>query len=889
MWNGPRLHDFLAANLNGPSLSTTKRDQRLATQFLPGIHGYIFDAIGELYQKEKEKHGIQSQIPFILVEDETAIKKRIRWNPKDDTLVGFDGYKMENHERGTSSLIKVGAGKIGYDMIVKEFENHVIGGYARVFVANPLHEALPCLVLGKGHWCTPYVPFERKTVFCMTKAQAHEVYDLPISRTDDQLLIEADFTNKDWLKCFKEVPKRGSKVKCRDVKPELWNRFYVLFTSVYQEPPRNYGMEVTKGFAKGFLYEQLKGQVDWALFLESIVTDMDPGKLHAKKQRWVAFHSSFAPNSLRRMTRTPDHLEVAQETTFVDTVDDVQKKNLFSAPSLTELDSVYNMVVSKHSFALSKYNEAFKKLELLQADVHQNEEVEHFTKVEFASGNKCEKQNSKVLVHDEKEDVLDKDDEVEIVGGYNCEEQDPKVEVHVEKKVVLEKYIPENGDQAENFPSSMKDSEVSARDTNPSILQTIQMMQRERKRKMTVVISATRKLTKDEEGQTKTSKDQLEKETGENSNMESGRKDAATSNVDNLDHIISTIAKSTLKDPPNIDTSFRVEGQVPCANNIKGQEDKNTKFVVISTAEDTEIIMKRFEPPEENDDASVDAGGDASCAGGAVGAGDDTEIITDKYEPPWEDGDASVDVGGAVGASEDTDIIIEKFESPQEDGDASVDIGGEGSCADGAIGASDDMEMIIENSKPPQGDDDASVDAGGDGSCATGGVAGYVSNDDGTLSRPWEDPGNILFESKPALILDINGVLLTLVDKKYCSHMPAYWNDLEIVDRAGVFAGYKRDAPAFLDWCLVHFDVFVWTCCMKNKAKKILRACFPDQFRRFKEVLAQHDCVRDARFKITGGKPVFYKKLSDFWETRGQYTATSTILVDDTQSSCGIL
>lgn len=78
MWGGPRLHDFLAANLNGPSLSTTKRGQRLATQFLPGIHGYIFDAIAEIYQNEKEKHGIKSQIPFILVEDETAIKKRIR-------------------------------------------------------------------------------------------------------------------------------------------------------------------------------------------------------------------------------------------------------------------------------------------------------------------------------------------------------------------------------------------------------------------------------------------------------------------------------------------------------------------------------------------------------------------------------------------------------------------------------------------------------------------------------------------------------------------------------------------------------------------------------------------------------------------------------------------
>ncbi|MCO5596281.1 hypothetical protein L7F22_050342 [Adiantum nelumboides] len=90
---------------------------------------------------------------------------------------------------------------------------------------------------GKGSWCIPYVPFERKTTFCMTKSQAHEVYNLPNSGVDARLLTEADFTSKDWLKCFKEVPKRGSKVKCREVKPELWNMFYVLFTSMYQEPP----------------------------------------------------------------------------------------------------------------------------------------------------------------------------------------------------------------------------------------------------------------------------------------------------------------------------------------------------------------------------------------------------------------------------------------------------------------------------------------------------------------------------------------------------------------------------------------------------------------------------------------------------------------------------
>lgn len=47
----------------------------------------------------------------------------------------------------TACTIKVGEGKEGYNVIVDAFDTRIIGGYARVFVANPLHEALPCLVM----------------------------------------------------------------------------------------------------------------------------------------------------------------------------------------------------------------------------------------------------------------------------------------------------------------------------------------------------------------------------------------------------------------------------------------------------------------------------------------------------------------------------------------------------------------------------------------------------------------------------------------------------------------------------------------------------------------------------------------------------------------------
>ncbi|MCO5558302.1 hypothetical protein L7F22_011881 [Adiantum nelumboides] len=175
----------------------------------------------------------------------------------------------------------------------------------------------------------------------------------------------------------------------------------------------------------------------------------------------------------------------------------------------------------------------------------------------------------------------------------------------------------------------MKDNELSARDTSPSIMQTIQMMQRERKRKM--IDGAAKKPIEDANGKTKTSKDQLEKETEENSNMEFGRKDVATSNIDNLDDIISMTTKSTMKDPPNVDTSFRVDGQVQCASNIEDQEDKNTEFVVLSVVEDMEIIIKKYEPPEENGDASMDAGyaNVASRSLSPMAMGDVAVLVTD--------------------------------------------------------------------------------------------------------------------------------------------------------------------------------------------------------------------------------------------------------------------
>ncbi|MCO5598287.1 hypothetical protein L7F22_052379 [Adiantum nelumboides] len=404
------------------------------------------------------------------------------------------------------------------------------------------------------------------------------------------------------------------------------------------------------------------------------------------------------------------------------------------------------MAISKHSFALSEYNEAFKKLELLQVDVHQNEGANllvdklrgHLKDAEAALLKVEDNVNVVDAMHiEELKNTVDKLSltlqtlqvvveekapvdamdsalkeryftqeveekygrqiitdtpniamanpftEVKFVGGKKCGDQDSKVLGHAEKEDVLDK-------EAEPDAEVEIVGGYNCEEQDPSV-----------------------EVHVEKEGV-------LEKDN------------AATSNIDNLAHIISMIAKSTMKDPPDVDTSFRVEGQVPCASNIEDQEDKNTKFFVLNTSEDTKIIIKKFESPQETGDAFVEVGGDATCAGGAGGAHEDTA------KPPQKNGDASVD--------------------------ASVDA----SCKGGAGGVVD-----ASATKYVRHDDGTVTHPLEDGADARG-VASYVRNNSGMVSRPWEDPRNIQFESKPTIFLDINGVLLTSIDKRHYSQMPAY-------------------------------------------------------------------------------------------------------------------
>ena len=81
-----------------------------------------------------------------MAEDETVVKKYVRWVAKSDTLVGFCG-KKEEHKFQSHFLVTVDEGVAGYEIITNAFKNCMIGHYAHVIIENHLHDNIPHLVV----------------------------------------------------------------------------------------------------------------------------------------------------------------------------------------------------------------------------------------------------------------------------------------------------------------------------------------------------------------------------------------------------------------------------------------------------------------------------------------------------------------------------------------------------------------------------------------------------------------------------------------------------------------------------------------------------------------------------------------------------------------------
>lgn len=173
---GPQISTFLAHNLHGSSKITTQCDANKEVSLMAGGVRKI-----STYVRLKAKLEISGPFPFLIFEDEMSIKKMVmygrfgvlliwlrcvvnpqrvvsifpqqrdlsvtqtiffcRWVSSKDKLMDFYGQKVD-HKCVHNILIDVGGGEEGYGNIVDVFEKHIKVGYARILMANPLHEAL---------------------------------------------------------------------------------------------------------------------------------------------------------------------------------------------------------------------------------------------------------------------------------------------------------------------------------------------------------------------------------------------------------------------------------------------------------------------------------------------------------------------------------------------------------------------------------------------------------------------------------------------------------------------------------------------------------------------------------------------------------------------------
>ena len=64
--------------------------------------------------------------------------------------------KKEEHKCQSHFLVTFGEGTVGYEIIIDSFKNCGIGHYARVVIANHLHEKIPHLVVDVHPTCNMF-------------------------------------------------------------------------------------------------------------------------------------------------------------------------------------------------------------------------------------------------------------------------------------------------------------------------------------------------------------------------------------------------------------------------------------------------------------------------------------------------------------------------------------------------------------------------------------------------------------------------------------------------------------------------------------------------------------------------------------------------------------
>ena len=121
-WGGPRIATFVAFNLLGPEIHTLYRWRKKKDIDLEeGIVEENFVKIAKIYEEALTLS--LGKVPVQLSEDGTAIIRKVCYDQKNDTLVGFCGDAGDNHVCKENCLIVVGDGEEGYNTIVQAFKS----------------------------------------------------------------------------------------------------------------------------------------------------------------------------------------------------------------------------------------------------------------------------------------------------------------------------------------------------------------------------------------------------------------------------------------------------------------------------------------------------------------------------------------------------------------------------------------------------------------------------------------------------------------------------------------------------------------------------------------------------------------------------------------------
>ena len=136
----------MAQNMFGPKTHSIYRWRHMKSyNSEQGIMAENSQKIATIYEDSKQDLGLQTAIPVMLAEHETAIGK-IVYDEQSDTLQGFCGLETENpndHQCVEDFSVYIGNNADAYDRLVNAFKQCKLANFARLILINPFVHSRP--------------------------------------------------------------------------------------------------------------------------------------------------------------------------------------------------------------------------------------------------------------------------------------------------------------------------------------------------------------------------------------------------------------------------------------------------------------------------------------------------------------------------------------------------------------------------------------------------------------------------------------------------------------------------------------------------------------------------------------------------------------------------